>query len=134
MSPKLSRRSLIAGGIAVCVGGAALLRRVWATSPDAKRSPTVKIENFDASGKSEGTVEVARVVKTDAEWKQQLSKESYHVTRHEGTERAFTGKYARNHDSGLYRCICCDTALYDSNTKFESGTGWPSFWQPISTL
>ncbi len=59
---------------------------------------------------------------------------SFEVTRHEGTERAFSGEYASTHASGLYRCICCDTALFDSRTKFESGTGWPSFYQPISKL
>jgi peptide-methionine (R)-S-oxide reductase len=56
------------------------------------------------------------------------------VTRHAGTEAAFSGRYANNHADGLYRCICCDTALYDSKNKYESGTGWPSFWQPISSL
>ena len=76
---------------------------------------------------------MARVVKTDEEWRKQLSPESFAVTRHEGTERPFSGKYNDNHADGLYRCICCDTALFDSKTKFESGTGWPSFWKPISS-
>jgi methionine-R-sulfoxide reductase len=73
-------------------------------------------------------------VKSDEEWRAQLSPLSFEVTRHEGTERAFSGEYAANHASGLYRCICCETALFDSRTKFESGTGWPSFYQPISKL
>jgi len=92
----------------------------------------VEIENFDASGKSLGLAHVPKVVKTDAEWKAQLSPLAYLVTRHEDTERAFTGEYAEYKGDGLYRCICCGTALYDSKTKYDSGTGWPSFWQPIS--
>jgi peptide-methionine (R)-S-oxide reductase len=93
----------------------------------------VVIENFNDSGKSLGKTKVARLVKTDAEWKAALPAESFGVTRHEGTERPFSGKYNDNHADGVYRCICCDTALFDSGTKFESGTGWPSFWKPISS-
>jgi peptide-methionine (R)-S-oxide reductase len=92
----------------------------------------VTIENFAPSGKSLGLEQVSKVVKTEAEWRQLLPADSYDVTRRAGTERAGSGKYAYNHADGLYRCICCQTALYDSRTKFESGTGWPSFWQPIS--
>jgi peptide-methionine (R)-S-oxide reductase len=73
-------------------------------------------------------------VKSDSEWRNQLPAPAYEVTRHAATERAFSGPYDRNHADGLYRCICCDTAVYDSKTKFDSGTGWPSFWQPISSL
>ena len=92
----------------------------------------VTIENFAPSGKSLGLEQVSKVVKTDAEWRQLLPADSFDVTRRAGTERAGSGKYAYNHADGIYRCICCETALYDSTTKFESGTGWPSFWQPIS--
>ena len=73
-----------------------------------------------------------RVSKTEAEWREQLTPEQYHVTREKGTERAFTGKYWNAHDPGVYRCSCCGNPLFDSETKFESGTGWPSFYQPLS--
>jgi peptide-methionine (R)-S-oxide reductase len=99
---------------------------------DAAKDKTVLIENFSPDGKSLGKATVPRIVKTDAEWKKQLSGDSYYVTRHEGTERPYNGELNGNKKDGLYRCICCDTALFDSKTKFESGTGWPSFWKPIS--
>jgi peptide-methionine (R)-S-oxide reductase len=92
----------------------------------------VRIVQFDASGIRTGVVELEKVEKPDAEWKKQLSAEQFEVTRQAGTEAPGTGKYANNHADGLYHCICCDTVLFDSKTKFESGTGWPSFWQPIA--
>jgi peptide-methionine (R)-S-oxide reductase len=93
---------------------------------------TVRIIEFDASGQKIGPARVKRVHKTEAEWQQQLTPLQYEVTRREGTERAFTGEYFNLHDRGVYRCICCANALFSSDTKFESGTGWPSFWAPIA--
>jgi len=72
-----------------------------------------------------------KVSKTESEWRQQLSSEQYHVTREAGTERAFTGKYWNNHEEGMYHCVGCGAPLFESGTKFESGTGWPSFYQPV---
>ena len=92
----------------------------------------VTIVEFAVNGEKTGKVVVPRVVKTNAEWQQQLSPISYQVTRQEGTERPYTGDTWNLHDRGLYRCICCDTAVFHSDTKFESGTGWPSFWEPIA--
>ena len=72
-----------------------------------------------------------KVKKTDEEWRKQLIPEQYHVARQKGTEPAFTGKYWDNHEDGTYRCACCGAELFDSATKFESGTGWPSFSAPV---
>lgn len=112
-----------------------LLKLLGASIPTSIASAAgkmIRIAQFNPSGVRTGVSEVERVEKPLAEWKKQLTPAQFVVTRQAGTERAWTGKYAKNHDDGLYHCICCDTVLFDSKTKFESGTGWPSFWQPIA--
>ena len=74
---------------------------------------------------------VDKIVKTDKEWQEQLTPEQYKITRQKGTERPFTGEYYASKEDGTYHCVCCGTELFSSETKFESGSGWPSFWAPI---
>ncbi|HEY3639162.1 MAG TPA: peptide-methionine (R)-S-oxide reductase MsrB [Rhizomicrobium sp.] len=92
----------------------------------------VQIESFDARGKSLGKKRATKVVRSEQEWRRVLSPESFDVTRHAGTETAFTGAYWNLHSDGLFHCVCCNTVLFDSRDKFDSGTGWPSFTRPIS--
>jgi peptide-methionine (R)-S-oxide reductase len=133
MQSIVSRRHFIVG-LSALSGLPWVGRGVAATLSGPVLNNEVSIENFSPAGKSLGVARVAKIVKTDAEWQAQLSPPSYRVARQAGTEVAYTGEYEKNHADGIYHCICCDTALYDSRTKFESGTGWPSFWQPISAL
>jgi peptide-methionine (R)-S-oxide reductase len=92
----------------------------------------VTIILFSDAGVRLNKVHVPRVVKSEADWRKQLPSGVFDITRNADTEIAFSGKYWNLHDHGIYRCICCDNALFDSVTKFESGTGWPSFWAPIA--
>jgi peptide-methionine (R)-S-oxide reductase len=130
----ISRRALL--GVAVSLGALTAARLAGASPPPSGPAPSgsVTIENFSANGRSAGTATVPRVVKTEAEWRAQLSPLAFDVTRHEATERPFSGALDANHADGLYSCVCCSTALFDSRTKFDSGTGWPSFYQPLSRL
>ena len=96
-------------------------------------SQQVTVIEFSDSGKRIRKVHVAKVVKSEVEWREQLSPTAFDITRHADTEIAFTGQYWNMHERGLYRCVCCNNALFSSDTKFDSGTGWPSFWTPIAT-
>jgi peptide-methionine (R)-S-oxide reductase len=92
----------------------------------------VTIVEFTDAGVRQGVMSVPMIRKTDSEWKALLSSSSFEITRRAGTETPGTGELLNVHDKGVFRCICCDTALFNSETKFESGTGWPSFWAPIA--
>jgi peptide-methionine (R)-S-oxide reductase len=129
------RAFLLASGAAMA--GLALWRyegpaAVHAEPAAAAPPKQVNIVEFTDAGERKGTISVPTIQKSDTEWKKQLSADSFEVARHAGTERPFTGELLNVHDKGVFRCICCDTALYSSATKFESGTGWPSFWAPIA--
>lgn len=103
-----------------------------ADAPPPAKTGNVTLDEFGANKKLIDTRSLPRVVMTDEQWKEKLSTQSYYVTREAGTEAPYSAKGYDSHANGLYRCICCDTALYDSATKFDSGTGWPSFYQAIS--
>jgi peptide-methionine (R)-S-oxide reductase len=92
----------------------------------------VTIVKFSDAGERLDTVTVPKVVKSDAEWRKLLTPNQYDITRKADTEMAFSGEGYNRHDKGLYRCVCCANALYSSDTKYDSGTGWPSFWAPIA--
>jgi peptide-methionine (R)-S-oxide reductase len=129
----VSRRAfLIAGSGAVAAIALDLRYGIKPVEAKAGSPKAVNIVQFSNAGQREEVVSLPVILKTDAEWKQQLSPDAYEITRRAGTERPYSGQYWNLHDKGLYRCICCDTALFSSDTKFESGTGWPSFWQPIA--
>jgi len=135
MNSHQSRRFFVITG-ATATAAWALHRTLPTWQVEASAKPAIPhdvvIVEYSDQGQNEGKKTVQTIVKTDAEWKQMLSKESYDVTRHAGTETPYTGKYWDLHDKGLFRCICCGTALFTSETKYDSHTGWPSFWQPLA--
>jgi peptide-methionine (R)-S-oxide reductase len=100
---------------------------------DAKPSAAAQARSIKVySAERKGFIMTEKVSKTEDEWKKQLTPEQFQVARKKGTERAFSGQYWNNHEKGIYRCVCCGNDLFSSDTKFESGTGWPSFWRPIA--
>jgi peptide-methionine (R)-S-oxide reductase len=130
------RRAFLASASAVLAG---LALWQWKKSSVLKvaaaadsRPKEVSIVLFSDAGQRLKQARIAKVIKTEGEWRKQLPSGVFDITRNADTEIAFSGKYWNLHDKGIYRCICCDNALFDSATKFESGTGWPSFWAPIA--
>ncbi len=116
---------------AACDSGMAIQEDA-AAQGDTGVAAKVTIVEVASDGTKKGAVTVDKVIKTEAEWKEQLTDEQYYVTREKGTERAFTGKYNKHYENGIYRCIGCGTPLFSSKTKYESGTGWPSFYEPVA--
>jgi peptide-methionine (R)-S-oxide reductase len=130
-----NRRTFLLGTALTALAGLGLWRFVTpatAAGTNLGKNGNVTLEHFTDDGVSIGKKSVAAVMKSEEEWRKQLSDIAFRVTRQEGTEQAFTGPYWDNHDAGLYRCVCCDNALFTSDTKYDSRTGWPSFWQPIA--
>lgn len=125
----LSTCSLAVAGLTL---GCSRSSEAAASTPSKIKPGKVSVVEFSDAGKRLRKVTVDRLIKTDAAWRQQLPPLSYQVTRRAATERAGTGALLNEHRKGVFRCLCCDTALFDSATKFESGTGWPSYWQPIA--
>jgi len=134
-STKVKRRTFLVTSVSAVVGLAlwSLRKPRLAEATSSKEAvQEVTIVEFSDSGERLKKAQVPKVVKTEDEWRKQLAPGAFDITRHADTEIAYSGKYWNLHDKGLYRCICCDNALFSSETKFESGTGWPSFWDVIA--
>jgi len=130
----IQRRTFLASSI-LTVAGLAFWqwRRPHALAAAVSAVPQdVTIVQFSDAGERLRKATVPKVIKSPEQWRKQLSPNAYDITRNADTEFAYSGQYWNLHDNGIYRCICCGNALFDSSTKFDSGTGWPSFWQPIA--
>ena len=128
----LSRRGFLMTGVAVLAPVVPVLRVMAKGSLAALGMTEVEIVEFSDAGERKGLVRVAKVAKSEEAWQRQLSPLAYHVARQRGTEAPFSGEYWNLHEKGIFRCVCCGTALFSSGAKFDSGTGWPSFYQPIA--
>lgn len=136
----VTRRSALLSG-ALSLGLPALAAETSGNAPassagesakNGKRVKTVKIATFDKAGRRTGVETVEKIIKTDEEWKKELPSLTFDVTSCQGTERAFTGKYTDYQGDGIYKCARCGTPLFDSKTKYHSGSGWPSYYQAIA--
>jgi peptide-methionine (R)-S-oxide reductase len=134
-SADYSRRAFLGVSATALAGFALWSMRKPSMIAAARESAVPKdviIVQFSDNGTRQQAVHVATIVKSDDEWRKQLSSNEFDVTRRADTEMAYTGRYWDLHDQGIYRCVCCGNALFSSDTKFDSGTGWPSFWQPLA--
>lgn len=124
----ISRRLFLVSSAAVVIAALNPAKLLRAAAVATTTVGSIRIYSVAAGG----YITRERVVKTEQQWRAQLTPEQFHVTREQGTERAYTGVTWNNHEKGIYKCICCDNDLYSSEHKYESGTGWPSFTQPIA--
>ncbi len=131
-------RATLAGGVLAALGGVTFMPRLFARDHGAAPPATpgqpqaITLQCFADDGRPLGPCQVKRLVLSEAEWRHRLSPAAYYVMRQDGTERAFSGEHEKPDRPGLFRCPGCATALFDAATEFDSGTGWPSFWQPIA--
>jgi peptide-methionine (R)-S-oxide reductase len=132
-------RAAVSGGALLAVGGSFALPRLLAAGAQGglpalihDTPGDVLLECYADDGRDLGPCRVHRLVLSDAQWRSRLTPLAFDVMRRDGTERAFSGPHERPAQAGLFRCVACSTALYDATTEFDSGTGWPSFWQPIA--